>query len=221
MCEISENGLKIFYFFELERENMNNAPQSKIWTSKTYDQLARIYDLMMKVFFPAGEIGRRKIVSKVANGSILDVACGTGTLLAMAGKKGLSCYGVDLSRGMLDRARKKAPGAELKVASFYSIPYDDGTFDYVVETNALSGEFIDERKAIQEMIRVCKRGGEIYLADGPKTKDKNILDKLMTKLGRLNEDLGKDYLRIFGELGYHPEVNVIDERYHIYCLKKK
>jgi ubiquinone/menaquinone biosynthesis C-methylase UbiE len=218
---ISENGLEWFCFFELEREKMNNTPQPKIWTSKTYDQLAGIYDLMMKVFFPAGEIGRRKIVSKVDKGSILDVACGTGTLLAMAENNGLSCYGIDHSRGMLDRAKKKAPGAELKVASFYSIPYDDETFDYVVETNALSGEGIDERKVIQEMIRVCKRGGEIYLADGPKTEDKNVLDKLMTELGRLNEDVGKDYLRVFRELGYHPEVDVIDKRYHIYCLKKK
>jgi hypothetical protein len=89
---------------------------------------------------------------------------------------------------MLDRAGKKVPGAELKVASFYSIPYDDGKFNYVVETNALSGK---------------------------------VFDKLMTKLGSLNEDVGKDCLRIFAELGYQPEVDVMTKRYHIYGIKKK
>jgi ubiquinone/menaquinone biosynthesis C-methylase UbiE len=122
---------------------------------------------------------------------------------------------------MLDRAGKKVPGAELKVASFYSIPYDDGKFNYVVETYALSGEGIDERKVIEEMIRVCKYGGEIYLADGPKTEDANVFDKLVTKLGSLNEDVGKDCLRIFAELGYQPEVDVMTKRYHIYGIKKK
>jgi ubiquinone/menaquinone biosynthesis C-methylase UbiE len=122
---------------------------------------------------------------------------------------------------MLDRAGKKVPGAELKVASFYSIPYDDGKFNYVMETYALSGEGIDERKVIEEMIRVCKCGGEIYLADGPKTEDANVFDKLVTKLGSLNEDVGKDCLRIFAELGYQPEVDVMTKRYHIYGIKKK
>jgi SAM-dependent methyltransferase len=68
---------------------MNNDPKPKIRTSKTYDKMAGYYDLMMKIFFPASETGRKKIVEKMISGSVLDVACGTGTLLAMAEKKGI------------------------------------------------------------------------------------------------------------------------------------
>jgi 2-polyprenyl-3-methyl-5-hydroxy-6-metoxy-1,4-benzoquinol methylase len=55
----------------------------------------KYYDLFMRVFFPIGEKGRERIVERLSAGSILDVACGTGTLLAMAGEKGLECYGID------------------------------------------------------------------------------------------------------------------------------
>jgi ubiquinone/menaquinone biosynthesis C-methylase UbiE len=85
----------------------------------------------MKIFYPIGEKGREKIVERLNSGSVLDIACGTGTLLTMAFKKGLECYGIDNSQGMLNKARVKVPGAELKNASYYDIPYQDGLFDYV------------------------------------------------------------------------------------------
>jgi len=51
----------------------------------------------MKFFFPFGEKGREKIVEKLTSGSVLDEACGTGTLLELAGKKGLECLGISTS----------------------------------------------------------------------------------------------------------------------------
>ena len=60
---------------------------------------------------------------------------------------------------MLEKAMAKAPGAEFKQGSYYELPYPDDSFDYVVETNGLSGVGIDAEKALAEMIRVCKVGG--------------------------------------------------------------
>ncbi len=144
---------------------MRGSSQPGVWTARTFDRLAKYYDFFMRVFFPVGEKGRERIVERLSAGSILDVACGTGTLLAMAYEKGLKCYGIDISQGMLNQARAKVPSAEFNRASYYEIPYPDGHFDYVVATNALSGDFIDARRVLSEMIRVCKSGGGVYIAE--------------------------------------------------------
>ena len=138
----------------------------------------------------------------------------------MAAKKGLSCYGIDISQGMLEQARAKVPNAELETASFYKIPYPDGQFDYVVATNALSGKCINTEKVLSEMMRVCKSGGEIYIAEWPKAPEENWIESLIVWLAKLNDDAPKDYLKIFGELGYEPEVDALRKRYHVFGITK-
>jgi ubiquinone/menaquinone biosynthesis C-methylase UbiE len=130
------------------------------------------------------------------------------------------CYGLDLSEGMLEQARRKVPEAEFERASYYEMPYSDSCFDYVVATNALSGDFIDAKRALSEMIRVCKSGGEIYIAEWPKASVETFLERLVVSLARLNDDAPKDYLKIFGELGYEPDVEVLDKRFHVFGIKK-
>jgi ubiquinone/menaquinone biosynthesis C-methylase UbiE len=198
---------------------MKDNLQPKLWTTATFDRLSKYYDWFMKLFYPIGEKGRVNIAMRLNTGSVLDVACGTGTLLDMAREKGLLCYGVDLSQGMLDQARVKIPDAELTRASFYAIPYPDGYFDYVVATNALSGVFIEARKVIMEMFRVCKSGGELFLAEWPKALEENLKERLIVKLASLNDDAPKDYLKIFRELGVEPRVEVLGQRYNILVLQ--
>ena len=199
---------------------MSKRTQPRIWTTKTYNRLSRYYDKFMKYFFPIGEIGREKIVEKLTSGSVLDVACGTGTLLEMAKKKGLECYGIDLSEGMLAQAKGKIPDVEVRQASYYEIPYPEESFDYVVATNALSGDFIDARKVLIEMIRVCRSGGWIYIAEWPKAPENTPAERLVVWFASLNDDAPKDYLEIIQEMGYEPEVDVLSKRYHVYGIRK-
>ena len=200
---------------------MRERSQPKVWTTRTYDRLAKYYDLFMRVFFPVGEKGRERIVDRLSTGSVLDVACGTGTLLAMAHEKGLECYGIDLSQGMLNQARAKVPSAELRRASYYEIPYPDGQFDYVVATNAISGTYIDARRVLIEMIRVCKSGGRVYIAEWPKAETETLVERFIVWLASLNDDAPKDYQAIFAELGYEPEVEVLGKRYYIFGIEKQ
>lgn len=58
--------------------------QPRFWTTRTYNRISRFYDTFMKILFPIGEKGRERIVQKLTSGSVLDVACGTGTLLELA-----------------------------------------------------------------------------------------------------------------------------------------
>jgi len=199
---------------------MSKRTQPRIWTTKTYNRLSRYYDKFMKYFFPIGEIGREKIVEKLTSGSVLDVACGTGTLLEMAKKKGLECYGIDLSEGMLAQAKGKVLDVEVSQASYYEIPYPEESFDYVVATNALSGDFIDARKVLIEMIRVCRSGGWIYIAEWPKAPENTPAERLVVWFASLNDDAPKDYLEIIQEMGYEPEVDVLSKRYHVYGIRK-
>ena len=200
---------------------MRKRTQPKVWTKKTYNRLAKYYDLFMRVSVPVGEKGRERIVERLSTGSVLDVACGTGTLLAMAHEKGLECYGIDNSQGMLNQARDKVPSAELKMASYYEIPYQDGRFDYVVATNALSGTYIDARRVLIEMIRVCKSGGGIYIAEWPKAETETLVERFVVWLASLSDDAPKDYQAIFARLGYEPDVEVLSKRYSIFGIEKQ
>ena len=199
---------------------MKKRSQPRIWTTKTDNRLSLYYDTFMKYFFPVGEKGRERIVEKLTTGSVLDVACGTGTLLGMAEEKGLRCYGIDLSEGMLAQARRKVRDAEFRQASYYEIPYPEESFDHVIATNALSGVHINAREVLLEMIRVCRSSGWIYIAEWPKAAENTPAERLLVWFASLNDDAPKDYFEIFREIGYDPEVEVLNKRYHIYGIRK-
>jgi len=176
------------------------------WTPKRYDRIAKYYDWMARLF-PVGKMGHKSVLDGLDEGSLIDVACGTGTLLAMALGNGLRCYRLDISSGMLDQAMSKAPDANLIQASFYDIPYSEGTFDYVIETNAVSGVEIEVVKVLQEMIRVCKPGGEIRLADYSKQASSTNISRTIERILHLVGDFAYDYVEYFNSLGYDPKVH--------------
>lgn len=103
---------------------------------------------------------------------VLEVGCGPGTLapyLAEAITPG-RVTGVDLDAGFIARARKKAALAgvtnvEYVVADAYHLPFPDDTFDAVTSYTTL-GVLKDPEKALGEMIRVCRPGGTVSVAEG-------------------------------------------------------
>jgi ubiquinone/menaquinone biosynthesis C-methylase UbiE len=179
------------------------------WTPSLYNKISKVYDLAARLFFPIGKKGHLKVIEAMREGSILDVACGTGTLLAMASQIGMCCYGVDTSKGMLSQAYDKVPQANLRLASFYEMPFSDSSFDYVVETNAVSGVEIEAERVLKEMIRVCKVGGEIRIADYAKPPRPSGLSKFMERMLIWVGDFAYDYKRTFGEFGYDPDVEIL------------
>ena len=176
------------------------------WTPSLYDRLSKNYDRMASWFFPIGDRGREKVVSDLKPGRILDVACGTGTLLLKAHRADLHCIGIDTSQGMLLETRKKIPEADIVQASFYALPFAEGKFDYVVETNAVSGADIDPRKVLGEMWRVCTGGGELRIGDYGKSDRKGVFIQLLEIVGILIGDYPHDYNGLFNEMGYEARV---------------
>ncbi len=177
----------------------------ELWTPKTYDRFSRVYDLVERLF-PFGEKGHRRVVGDLREGSLLDVGCGTGSVLALACANGLVPCGIDTSDGMLGRARSKAPKAMLAKASFYHVPYPADCFDTVVETHAVGGVGFDVPAILAEMLRVCRPGGEVRLADyGPPLRE-TVYTRLIRAIFRLLGDEPTDFAGMFRALGCEPQV---------------
>jgi ubiquinone/menaquinone biosynthesis C-methylase UbiE len=176
------------------------------WTPTLYDRLSKHYDRFAKWLFPIGERGREKVVSGLVSGRILDVACGTGTLLKKAHQSGLECIGIDTSRGMLLETKKKVPAADVVQASFYALPFAENQFDYVVETNAVSGADINAKSVLGEMLRVCAEEGELRLGDYGKSGREGFWIQLLVMIGILIGDFPHDYKALFSELGYVSQI---------------
>jgi len=195
---------------------------TKVSIPKTYDRIAKYYDPFVRWFFPVAEKAQKRVVKDINSGSILDVACGTGSVLAMAYKRGLKCYGVDLSQGMLRRAKLKVPGAELQIGDCENLLYPDNHFDYVVSTNSISHMRLNAQRVVSEMIRVCKYGGEVRIADYSKPPRRTWKNRLVINLLALTGDVPHDYLKFFGEFGYEPYVEILGlcDTFQYFRIKK-
>jgi len=177
------------------------------WTPDFYTKLSPIYDKFAPIFLAIGERAKRRVADDLQSGTILDIACGTGALLAMANEKGLECYGMDNSKGIVEEAMKKIPN--VKLASFYDIPYPENTFDYVVETNAVSGVEINIDLVIAEMFRVCKPGGHVLLGDYCKASKGTPWTGFMEWIGKRIGDQPHNFAEIIHNLGYEPYVEIL------------
>src|SRR5438128_1814803 len=99
---------------------------------------------------------------------VLDVAAGTGNTALAAARRGARVTATDLVPRMLETASRRAAaeGLELdvQVADAQDLPFEDGTFDVVMSSfGAMYAP--DQRRTASELIRVCRPGGRIAMAN--------------------------------------------------------
>jgi demethylmenaquinone methyltransferase/2-methoxy-6-polyprenyl-1,4-benzoquinol methylase len=142
-----------------------------------FGKFARLYDFGVRNGFRliGGErLFRCAIVNAAAlekGNRVLDVSCGTGTLLAMMaeciGPEG-KAVGIDLAEEMLAVARRKhsAQNTEFIHANAEDLPFEDSSFDRVTVSLAIH-EMVREGRAnaLAEMRRVLKADGLAVIAD--------------------------------------------------------
>jgi ubiquinone/menaquinone biosynthesis C-methylase UbiE len=101
------------------------------------------------------------IVAPYARGAkVLELGCGTGLILGRVSQIARSAEGIDLSEGMIDKARER--GLNVRVGSVTDLPYDDASFDMVYSFKVLA-HVPDIAKAISEAARVTRPGGTMIL----------------------------------------------------------
>ncbi|MGE8629293.1 class I SAM-dependent methyltransferase [Achromobacter denitrificans] len=103
-----------------------------------------------------------------AGQKVLDVAAGNGNASLAAARRWCDVVSTDYVPALLGRARERAAAERLKIefqeADAEALPFPDGGFDAVVSTFGVMFT-PDQDKAAAELMRVCRPGGKIGLAN--------------------------------------------------------
>src|SRR5512134_764653 len=99
---------------------------------------------------------------------VLDVAAGNGNVSLAAARRWCDVTATDYVPALLDRARERADAERLTIefreADAEALPFADASFDVVVSTFGVMFT-ADQDRAANELLRVCKPGGQIGLAN--------------------------------------------------------
>lgn len=135
--------------------------------SKNYDETAFEQSLGTKYLSELDTKFVLENISKRMSGKkVLDIGIGTGRISKLLIERGAIVYGVDISRKMIEQAKKKLKEKPInfKIADVgRKIPYPDNKFDYVVCIRVL--KYIPNwRNTIKEVSRILKKDG-IFIFD--------------------------------------------------------
>lgn len=99
---------------------------------------------------------------------VLDVAAGNGNASLAAARRWCEVTATDYVPALLDRARERAGAERLPMqfqeADAEALPFPDASFDAVISTFGVMFT-PDHERAAAELLRVCKPGGKIGLAN--------------------------------------------------------
>lgn len=103
-----------------------------------------------------------------AGSTVLDVAAGNGNASLAAARRWCDVTSTDYVATLLDNALERANAERLHItfreADAEALPFVDSSFDVVLSTFGVMFT-PDQERAASELIRVCKRGGKIGLAN--------------------------------------------------------
>ena len=145
----------------------NNKEVYKEKSKQTFDEQASIYESTYNGRH--AEKLYNQVIEKVNRfkcKNVLDIGCGTGTVLSLLAKNQDICLsGVDLSEKMISIAKKKLMGrVELKLGDSEELPWDDSTFDAIICTDSFH-HYPEPEKVLKEMRRVLKAKGNLIIGD--------------------------------------------------------
>jgi ubiquinone/menaquinone biosynthesis C-methylase UbiE len=99
---------------------------------------------------------------------VLDVAAGNGNASLAAARRWCTVVSTDYVPALLERARERAAAERLEMqfreADAEALPFADASFDVVLSTFGVMFT-ADHDRAAAELVRVCKRGGKIGMAN--------------------------------------------------------
>jgi ubiquinone/menaquinone biosynthesis C-methylase UbiE len=123
---------------------------------------------------------KRAGISDISSLKILDLGCGTGSVLRDFVKYGASpenCFGTDLLPDRIGTARQISPNMNFQCTNAEALPYQDSFFDMILCFTVFTSIFDKTMKQniANEMLRVLKSDGIIlwydYHMNNPKNPD--------------------------------------------------
>ena len=118
-------------------------------------------------------------MAQAASGdTVLDVACGPGLVACEFARHCSRVTGIDITPAMIEQAaqRQREHGlANLawQAGDVLPLPYDDNAFSLVI-TRYSFHHFMEPRRVLDEMIRVCWPGGRVMVADVAMAPEKAV-----------------------------------------------
>jgi ubiquinone/menaquinone biosynthesis C-methylase UbiE len=136
------------------------AKQQATWSSGDYASVAATIHYMSELLCEAIELR--------AGEHLLDVATGSGNAAIAAARRGARVIGIDYAPRLLQKAqlRADAEGVEVDLleADAEALPFPDDSFDSVVSVVGVMFA-PNQPQAAAELIRVCRPGGLVALAN--------------------------------------------------------
>jgi ubiquinone/menaquinone biosynthesis C-methylase UbiE len=134
--------------------------QQKTWTSGNYAMVGNLLVIMGERLCEAVDLR--------AGDRVLDVATGSGNTAISAARRFCEVTAIDYVPELIEQAKSRAQAERLdvsfEVGDAEHLSYADASFDVVLST--LGVMFApDQEKAAGEMLRVCRPGGKIGLAN--------------------------------------------------------
>ena len=131
-----------------------------------YNKIASEYDTSREGVYTRFHIKELSHTIALSEGDIvLDVACGTGTLLQELSKKAkIQANGLDVSENMIHVAKMRYPNMNFKVRPCYPLEWSDESFDIITVCCAFH-HFDNPQGFVNECKRVLKKNGTVYIAD--------------------------------------------------------
>jgi ubiquinone/menaquinone biosynthesis C-methylase UbiE len=141
---------------------------------KTYDRIARFYDLSVKLYAILKEGGEKKRLLKYLSlldikegNKVIEISIGTGRNIKYLNPNA-EYFGVDISLGMLAQCRQKMRRIKREITLIQAeaefLPIKNDIFDVVFSAGGFNF-FNDPGKSVIEMIRIAKPGTKILITD--------------------------------------------------------
>ena len=213
----------------MDRENKSKArdilpvPRTKAEARQAYDTLSRIYDYTLGlVRHNYAEMALQRLA--IAEGeTVLEVGFGTGDCLKqiteLVGPAGKAC-GIDISRGMLERTKRRlekaglAGAVELCCGDATCLPFNESTFDAVFMSFTLEVfDTPDMPRMLAQIKEVLKPGGRLGIVDTSKENGKSVFV-------RGYEWLHKKCPKYLGSRPIYAEQCLVDAGYQIRSKEK-
>jgi ubiquinone/menaquinone biosynthesis C-methylase UbiE len=131
-----------------------------------FDICAKEYDKNTKVLNKRQLCVRKEFISFLKpDAKILDIGCGPGRDAKIFSNKGFNVVGIDISKNMLQIARKNAPKAKFKQTDLLNMDFQKCFFDAIwFEAALLVIQKKDAIKVLKNIRRILKKEGIFYVS---------------------------------------------------------